>query len=281
MSASDRRETAIAAAVEVARSLGVRVESPMILKDSNNTIIDLGVDDLVAKVATSTLAGSGRGFDVEFSVLRHLHHRSTTTSRLSDRVPHGPHQAGASRLFFMDRLEITDDTFDRRAAGDVLLATHVALASYEGELPDFVDTIALGAECLSDPERSPTLPVAERSFCTRAWVDLRSRLANDTWAPTVLHGDPWVGGNLVMTTAGPRLLDFEAVCRGPLEWDLSALGELPDGAISVDVELLRTCRLLRSLLVAGVCWAQPSRAPEVDEAAQVHLRILHDALDDT
>jgi hypothetical protein len=65
-----------------------------------------------------------------------------------------------------------------------------------------------------------------------------------------------------------------------VEWDLSALGEVPEDATDVDAELLRTCRLLRSLLVAGLCWAQPSRAPEVDEAAHVHLRILHDALED-
>jgi hypothetical protein len=31
---------------------------------------------------------------------------------------------------------------------------------------------------------------------------------------------------------------------------------------------------VRSLCVAVWCWAQPERAPEVDEAADVHLRLL-------
>lgn len=41
-------------------------------------------------------------------------------------------------------------------------------------------------------------------------------------APRTLHGDPH-NGNVVLTRSAPRWLEFESVCSGPLEWDLSAL----------------------------------------------------------
>jgi hypothetical protein len=93
----------------------------------------------------------------------------------------------------------------------------------------------------------------------------------------VLHGDPWIGGNLVNTTSGPRLIDFEAVCRGPFEWDFSSFGG--DVIDAVDQELFAICEALRRLTVAAWCWAQPGRAHEVDEAARWHLHLLHATFD--
>ena len=76
-------------------------------------------------------------------------------------------------------------------------------------------------------------------------------------------------------------MDFETACRGPLEWDLAALD---DAAVQlfaeVDLELVALLRRMRSVCVAAKCWVEPSRAPEVREAARVHLKLLGgDSLD--
>ena len=75
-----------------------------------------------------------------------------------------------------------------------------------------------------------------------------------------------------MTPRGPAWCDLETACRGPLEWDLV---QLPPAARRVfgpvDEGLLERLSELRSVTVAGWCWADADRSPEVREAAEYHL----------
>lgn len=83
------------------------------------------------------------------------------------------------------------------------------------------------------------------------------------------------GGNLVRTPAGAALLDFEASCLGPREWDLSAVSEEAATVAGIlDPALLSLLRSLRSLCVCVWCWAQAGRTVEIDEAARYHLSRL-------
>jgi hypothetical protein len=71
------------------------------------------------------------------------------------------------------------------------------------------------------------------------------------------------------------LLDFETACRGPIEWDVAALDEAALHVFSdVNGELIALLRRIRSACVAAKCWVEPNRAPEVFEAAHVHLKLL-------
>ena len=74
------------------------------------------------------------------------------------------------------------------------------------------------------------------------------------------------------------MIDFESVCTGPMEWDLSALpggggGQFPDA----DRGLLALLRRLRSVCVAVWCSLQGGRVAELRRAAQRHLGLLHRA----
>ena len=120
-----RRALAIRVALAIAERLGMDVDRPHIIKDSNNTIVGIN-DRAVVKVATTTLPGRSDALGREAQVLAHL-------------------------------------------------------------------------------------------------------------------GNPWVGGNLVATTAGLRMLDFETVCLGPREWDLSSIDDVPEAAVD-DPALLDACR---------------------------------------
>jgi hypothetical protein len=89
-----------------------------------------------------------------------------------------------------------------------------------------------------------------------------------------LHGSPHAG-NWLRTTEGLVLLDFETACRGPLEWDLTALDDASLHLFAdVDVELVVLLRRMRSVCVAAKCWVEPDRAPEVRDAAHIHLKLL-------
>lgn len=276
MESVDRVTRAVGAVAAVAAAHGLDVGDLRVLKDSNNTVIDLGTAPIVAKVATTTLPGRHDAFALEFAVLRHLHGSHAPVVCLSDALPHGPHDADGLRVLFLDRLDLRDDTVDLTGAVAALDATHAALDGIAAPLPTFTDALTAAHRLYRDDALTPGLAPDERAFCLRAGDRLLGDLHATVGRPVVLHGDPWIGGNLVATTSGPVVLDFEAVCVGPREWDLSAFGE--EAASFGDPALFARCLAARSFLVAALCWAQPGRAPEVDEAAIWHLHLLHERM---
>jgi len=54
-STRERREQAIKAATKIAATYNIKSNEPILLKDSNNTVIHLAPSPVVAKVATSTI----------------------------------------------------------------------------------------------------------------------------------------------------------------------------------------------------------------------------------
>ena len=118
-----------------------------------------------------------------------------------------------------------------------LLADPAALAASPGDRALLADIYAREVGALPAPSRD-------------AWI--------------ALHGDAHLG-NVFITDAGPVWSDFEAVCRGPLEWDLAnkpaaflaALRQArPDAAGAPVAPAPRLCRHL----VLGRRRAQPGDA---------------------
>jgi len=150
---------------------------------------------------------------------------------------------------------------------------HQALTDFNGPLPYF--TAELGdAEELLRPDRSPALAPADRRFLLGAVRELKAALPRPEaqWRP--LHGSPH-DANWLQTATGPLLLDFETACHGPVEWDLAALvDEALASFPQADRDLIRTMRRMRSACVAAKCWVAPERAPQLRDAAHLHLKLL-------
>ena len=70
------------------------------------------------------------------------------------------------------------------------------------------------------------------------------------------------------------MIDFESVCSGPLEWDLSALPGVGAGVFSVDADLLTLLRRLRSLCVTIWCWTRSRGSIALARAARMHSNLL-------
>jgi Ser/Thr protein kinase RdoA (MazF antagonist) len=140
-------------------------------------------------------------------------------------------------------------------------------------LPRLADKVDHAAGLFGDRDRTPGLTDRDRRLAAQAEQRIRELL--DQLKPnTPLHGEPH-DGNVIWTSGGPLLIDFEASCTGPLEWDLAYLPDEARGAFpDRDDALIERLRAVVSYCVAAWCWAQPERAPEVDAAAKHHLDLL-------
>lgn len=272
----DRRKRAVAAASQVAKRLGVDAGSARVLKDSNNTIVHLAPAPLVAKVGTSTLRGDALAtLDRELRIGRHLASRQAPIAPPADDVSPGPHLHDGAVITLWRYVELNPaiEASDHDL-GEMLNAFHRAFADYPEALPDFTENLDRARAALDNTEATPALSSRDRTFLVQVGANLDEALRTVEFARHPLHGDPHLDGNIVLTNDGPLLVDFEGACSGPFEWDLTSLEQASVTYPSRDRQLLGVLSRLRSLVVSTWCWMQYGRAPEVDEAAHVHLSFL-------
>ena len=80
-------------------------------------------------------------------------------------------------------------------------------------------------------------------------------------AEQLLHGEPHPG-NLLLTTGGPRFIDLETCCRGPVEFDVAhAPEEVGRHYPGIDRDLLRQCRILVLAMVTTWRWERGDQFP--------------------
>jgi hypothetical protein len=275
-SPTNRREAAVLAAHALAQSFGVPVTALRVLKDSNNTIVHLSPAPLVAKVGTSHFRDAElEALDRELAVGLHLAAKQAPTVRPSSDVSPGPHEVGGLTVTlwqFYDAVSTPPPASS--SLGPSLSIVHDALRDYPGALPSFEVEMVDAARFLADRSKLGRLSDRDYEFLRGVHAELAPAVSNLGLDGQPLHGSPH-SGNWLSTHSELLLLDFETACRGPLEWDLSAMGDDDIRAFpSVDREALSLLRRVRSLCVAVKCWIEPDRAPEVAEAADVHLRLL-------
>jgi aminoglycoside phosphotransferase (APT) family kinase protein len=155
-------------------------------------------------------------------------------------------------------------------AGRSLRELHDYLARYGGELPSFKASLDLARSALADDHAMRALRLPDRSMLRKAFDRLHRRIERHRFLERPLHGEAHAG-NLLVTPAGPRWIDFESACMGPLEWDLAFL---PEGAVAafpeVDRELLDLLRTMNSARVATWCYVR-WRFPEMRRHGEFHL----------
>ena len=247
----------------------------MILRDWNNTIVRLGDTAIVAKVGTSHFRDAGlESLERELAVSAYLAACAAPVVRPTEEVPAGPYESSGLTVTLWQYVEpVRGAELEPAEAAEALRVVHRALAGFGGWLPAYAVELGDAARLLQ-PDRSPELDAADREFLLGVVSELQTALAGLEPKHRPLHGSPH-GANWLLSADGPLLLDFEAACVGPVEWDLSALGD--DGLAffpAVDRELIGVLRRMRSVCVAAKCWVAPDRAPELREAALVHLKLL-------
>jgi hypothetical protein len=238
--------SALDAAVEVGRRLGLPTDAPEVLAQRSNVLVRLG--SVVARVpATTRLLRPG----ISAWMARDIALSTFLAGRDAPVIPPfedpGPHLASGLpvTLWHFTRHD-PGHAFDPAGVGVLLGELHAALREFPGELGDagpvgdlwraldFVEDDRLRDEVQRVVAELPELPVQP------------------------LHGDAHAG-NLVLSEDGPRWLDFEDTWRGPIAWDLACLarsrgldGQAAVAACPGATDGLAAYLELRELF--GVCW---------------------------
>jgi hypothetical protein len=282
LSANERRARAINVAQVIAQEYGAQVGRPVILKDTNHTIVHLAPEPIVAKVSVEKrFRHDSSSLQREVVVARLLAEAGAPVVRPAKTLPAGPH--------CMDNVELTfwefcshDINADISAseAGRALRVVHDSLNALRAKLPAlpvFTLQIDEAVGLLRYPENVPHLPEEDRLFLCRLYERVRADIESAAFNYQPLHGECHIG-QAISSASGVRWLDFEAACTGPKEWDLAALDEEGVSAYgTADPSLLALSRTARLFCIVTWCWTQPDRAPEVRAAAEYHLAYLKQA----
>lgn len=204
----------------------MRVNDPVVLKDSFSVRVHLRPTPIVARVPTVTTLGRPRPVDAlarEVAVVSFLAERGAPVVPVSDLLPPGPFERYGYAVTFWAYAEHDQDRRLKPVdVGRSLADLHTALRDYPGELPYLGPALEETAFLLdrldarAHPDRGTLAELREELDLLRA----ESR----HWPGPVqaVHGDAHAG-NLLATPEGPLWIDFEETCSGPAGWDLACM----------------------------------------------------------
>jgi hypothetical protein len=261
------RESAIAAALAVARRQGLPCDDPVVLRDAWHVLVHLRPAPVVARVSSPIPYPVGpdpEGIVRELAIASYCARAGCAVVPPADEVEAVPYYEGGHVLTFWRYVEPYDDP-DARAAGRALREIHETLTGYDGRLPAF-----------GHPEETAAMLDA---LPPSADVELLREVA--VRRPDVdgqpLHGDAQLF-NCLGSPSGPLWLDFETACHGPREYDLAAFGPGPalDAYGAHDAELVEVMfQLYIAWVTASMMIALPRR-PDLAGAVERCLRQLRE-----
>lgn len=272
MDLATRRVRAVEAARDVGAKAGFGEATAIVLQDTNNVVVWLSPHPVVAKVGT--WPHSLEVLTREVEVCRHLSDRGAPIAPPLTAV----HCASTGEpVSIWTRLEAASAAKGGVAALAAALETvHEELLTCPISLPSYLDGVDRARATLADDIHMRALPAPDLAVLRASFDRWDAAVRAQATKQRPLHGEPH-SANVIVTTDGPMLIDFEASCMGPLEWDLASLDPAAvDYFDSVDHDLLRLTRLLNSARVATWCWAG-AHHPSMRRHGEYHLNILHEA----
>jgi Ser/Thr protein kinase RdoA (MazF antagonist) len=251
----ERSRRAVEAAVSLARENRLRVEEPVVLNDLFSLMVHLRPAPVVARVATcmpKVRKPISAWLEREIAVTTFLSERGAPVVAPSRELPPGPHERDGFPISFWEYVEPDPNRTPTAAdCSAMLVDLHEVLRSYPGELP------MLGAGDIPrmmeelDPA-SDILSAADENLLRASAERLRPFWETLSGDIQPIHGDAHSGNLVAAREGGLVWIDFEDVCRGPVEWDLATM--MDEEAVSrhhnPDFKLMAKCTELRTLQVA-------------------------------
>lgn len=258
---------AIAASVAVAAALGLPAERPVVVAEGYSVRVRLDPAPVLTRVVTTGTVLRGDPLpwmQREIAVTEFL--MSAGAPVVPAWPAAGPHRACGLDVSLWQWVEPEPEpkALSPQEYGRLLEDLHDALLGYRADLPalvgpltDITTALRLSDDPLLHETAERLLPLAL------------------TWPRRPLHGDAHTG-NVLITPTGPRWLDFEDVCAGPVEWDLASrtlTAEHIDAYPGdVDPQRLEDCRDLRNLQVLAALLTDDLQDATLHDAVVARLQ---------
>jgi hypothetical protein len=256
---------AVRATTEAARDVGLEVDEAEVVHDSNDVAIRLHPCDALAR----TSVGGRPSADRQVAVARGLAEAGAPVAALDPRVPPRPVERDGFVVTLWTYHPPVAAGLDPDVYADALVRLHAGLRTLDLAVPRFTDRAAEARGLLTDPERSPALAADDRRLLVDALDGLEAAVLDRRAPEQVLHGEPHPG-NVLATASGPRFIDLETCCRGPVEHDLSYVPTVVATRYpAVDHALLADMRGLVLAMVAAWRWDATDLLPGGDRAGPV------------
>jgi Ser/Thr protein kinase RdoA (MazF antagonist) len=260
-----------------ASSLGLKVDDAVVLHASNRVTVRLMPCDVVVRVAPE---GYLTNAEFEVEVAQRLAETDSPVAALEPRVEP---RVYARDGFIMNMWTYYEPVSSSEIApaeyARALQRLHAGLREIDLPAPHFTDRIAEAQQLVGSRVHTPELADLDRAFLSDALRHLRQSIEHRGAADQLLHGEPHPG-NLLNTRSGPLFIDFETVCRGPVEFDVAHVpDEVSEHYPGIDPELLRECRILVLAMVASWRWDREDRFPNGRQMGLEMLSQLRTALD--
>jgi hypothetical protein len=215
-----RLELPIRAATETASAHGITPDRCEILQDGHTLVLRLS-ESLVARVVTD-VDGPRQGsewFARENAVAQYLAQRGAPVIPLHPDLPPGPYQHLGYSLNFWQFVTAIEDEPGPTSIGRLLHQCHETLRDFDQPLPELA-ILTESVDLLATLEKRELFPAETLDLLHNRLVRSLDALRGFPQQP--LHGDAHMG-NLMNTTCGLLLTDWEDTFHGPVEWDLASI----------------------------------------------------------
>lgn len=226
--------------MSTASALGLKSTNAIVLNDSNRLVLRLMPSDVVARVAPLAYQAST---ETLVELARRLAETGSPVARLEPRV--------APRVYVRDGFVIELWTYYEPVGSrelppadyaNALERLHAGMRRVDVTTQHFTDRVAEAQRLVGSRDHTPALADADRELLANTLGSLRRTICDRGAAEQLLHGEPHPG-NLLNTKDGPLFIDFETLCRGPVEFDLAHVPEaVSERYPDADRELLGQCR---------------------------------------
>lgn len=242
----------------IASSLHLAIDDVVVLHNSNKLTLRLLPLDVAARVAPA--ADQIASFEVELA--ERLAASGCPVAVLDPRVPPRPYEGGGFVVTFWTYYErATPDEISPAAYAHALERLHAGMRTVDLPTPHFTDRVEDARHLLRSRDRTPALAEADRELLDDTLRRLTRTIRDRGAAEQLLHGEPHPG-NLLITTKGPRFIDLETGCRGPVEFDVAhAPDEVGQHYPGIDRDLLRQCRILVLAMITTWRWDRGDQFP--------------------
>jgi hypothetical protein len=260
------------AAVEVARQVGLDCTDPLLIQETNNTVVWLRPHPVIAKVAVRTRSFTDLLREHEVATVL-VAHNAPIASPLAGVGPLWDDHSGFPVTLWNRLVADGQHSVSGEMVGRSLRQLHEAFDQTGVVLPSLMDELMETRKLLMGDHPIPALGRADRRLLCSVMTDLMGELALRSFDERGLHGEPH-DGNYLVTSSGLRWFDLEDACIGPLEWDLAFL---PDNGVAafddVDSDLLDLLRTLNSARRRHDSAQDESSDPEIEEVRPHSFKI--------